>query len=102
MAQTNVSNVLRIDVAVTDVYADKTAGPILLYWNPSTTKRVWVAVVAKECKNGRLRDIVDHASGEVLAAGVDCSGAERLRGLRASVELAPDTAVLLSIQTTAR
>ena len=100
---TNESTVLQIDVTITDVYADKTAGPILLYWNPSATERVWVAVVAKECEPGRLRDIMDHASGEMLASGVDCSGAEGSRGARArsAVDLAPDTAVLLSLEETA-
>ena len=65
VGRTNESRVLRIDVTATDVYVDSAPGPLMLYWNPSTTQRVWVLVVALkgQCAQGELWDLVDLSLG---------------------------------------
>lgn len=95
VSTTNESTVLAIDVTATDVYADDSP-PIRLYWNPSKTQTVWVAVRIDECEKDRLRDLVDFVSGERLAAAVDCSS-ETGEGTAAAVEIPPDTAVLVTL-----
>jgi hypothetical protein len=96
VAPTNESAVLRIDVLATDVYAADSA-PLYLYYNP-TNSTVWVAVVGGDaCGDGQLHDLVDYATGQELARGLDCSGVPSAAAPPAAVQLAPDTARLVSL-----
>ena len=97
-AATNESSVLQLDVLATDVYAEHFA-PTYIYYNPSTTRTVWVQVSSPTCVPDKSYDVYDVVSETMLATGIDCSVAGGGEGIaRATAKIAPDTAMLLEIR----